>query len=298
MNPFEIYSPVQSLLLPALKLKNIFVDVKRDDMIHPIISGNKWRKLKYIILKAKAENRNHIVTFGGAWSNHILAAACITASLGMKSTAYIRGERVENPVLQLCELFGMKLYFTEREKYKNKRELFNEFHGNDTNAFFVDEGGFSIEAAKGCEEIVESLPHQYDHIFCACGTGATLAGIAKGAETHQRKAVIHGVPVLKGGDFILDAVESLSPNLMNIKLHTGYHFGGYAKTKAPLIEFIKEFCSGTGLLIEPVYTGKVFYALMDLIEKDYFARGERILIIHTGGLTGFFGNYKLFSKNH
>jgi 1-aminocyclopropane-1-carboxylate deaminase len=145
---------------------------------------------------------------------------------------------------------------------------------------------------------MENLPYQYDHIFCACGTGATLAGIAKGAEKYQRKALIHGVPVLKGGDFILEAVGSLYPNLRNVKLHTEYHFGGYAKTKASLITFIQNFCSGTGMLIEPVYTGKVFYALLDLIEKDYFNSDERILIIHTGGLTGFLGNYKLFAKNH
>lgn len=298
MNQTEIYSPIESLALPLLKEKNIHVDVKRDDMIHPFISGNKWRKLKYIVLKAQTDDCNHIITFGGAWSNHILATACLTASLGIKSTAYIRGERVENPVLQLCELFGMKLFFTEREKYKNKKELFYEFHGTDSKALFVDEGGFSIEGAKGCEEIMENLPHQYDHIFCACGTGSTLAGIAKGAEQYQQHALIHGVPVLKGGDFILEAVNSLFPNLSNIKLHTEYHFGGYAKTKASLITFIQEFCARTGMLIEPVYTGKVFYALMDLIEKDYFNSNERILIIHTGGLTGFLGNYRLFAKNH
>lgn len=298
MSLYEIYSPVQNLTLPFLSQKNIHVDVKRDDMIHPYISGNKWRKLKYIILKAKSENRDHLITFGGAWSNHILATACLSANLGLKSTAYVRGERVENPVLQLCELFGMELRFTDREKYKNKELLFDEFHQNDPKAFFVDEGGFSSEAAKGCEEIMEDLPFQYEHIFCACGTGATLAGLAKGAEIHQPKAIVHGVPVLKGGDFIADAVDSLYPNLTNIKLHTEYHFGGYAKTKPPLIEFIRGFCSTTGLLIEPVYTGKVFYALMDLIEKDYFESGEKILIIHTGGLTGFLGNYKLFTKKH
>lgn len=296
MSPVEFYSPVQNLLLSVLERKNIYIDVKRDDMIHPFISGNKGRKLKYIILKAKAENRKHLITFGGAWSNHILATACLAASSGLKSTAYIRGEQVQNPVLQLCEVFGMKLHFIDREKYKNKKLLFDEFHKNDPDAFFVDEGGFSIEAVKGCEEIMEDLPHQYDHIFCACGTGATLAGIAKGAETNQEKAIVHGVPVLKGGDFILDAVETLTPNLNNIKLHTEYHFGGYAKTKAPLIEFIKTFCSTTGILIEPVYTGKAFYALMDLVEKDYFEPGEKILIVHTGGLTGFLGNYKLFTN--
>jgi 1-aminocyclopropane-1-carboxylate deaminase len=298
MNEFTIYSPVQALSLPILEAKNIQVDVKRDDMIHPFISGNKWRKLKYIIKKASTENCDHLVTFGGAWSNHILATACLSASLGFKSTAYIRGEQVENPVLQLCQVFGMKLIFTDREKYKNKKELFNEGHRHDPKAFFIDEGGYSSEAARGCEEIMIDLPQDYDHIFCACGTGTTLAGIAKGAEEHQPKALIHGVPVLKGGDFILDSVQNLYPELKNIKLHVDYHFGGYAKTKPDLIEFIKGFCSTTGFLIEPVYTGKAFFALLDMIEKDYFQAGEKILIIHTGGLTGFLGNSNLFTNKN
>lgn len=296
MNEFTIYSPVQTLTLPILDAKNIQLDVKRDDMIHPFISGNKWRKLKYIIEKAKAENCDHLVTFGGAWSNHILATACLSASLGFRSTAYIRGEQVENPVLQLCQVFGMKLIFTDREEYRDKRSLFDKHHKYDKKAFFIDEGGYSAEAAKGCEEIMVDLPQRYDHIFCACGTGATLAGIAKGAEEHQPKAIIHGIPVLKGGGFIMNAVHSLYPGAENVKLHTDYHFGGYAKTKPHLIEFIKGFCSATGVLIEPVYTGKVFFALLDLIEKNYFQPNEKILIIHTGGLTGFLGNYKLFGE--
>lgn len=296
MNEFTVYSPIQALSLPILKAKNIQVDVKRDDMIHPFISGNKWRKLKYIIEQARAENCNHLVTFGGAWSNHILATACLSASLGFKSTAYIRGEWVENPVLQLCQVFGMKLIFTDREEYKDKRALFNKHHKHDKKVFFIDEGGYSLEAAKGCGEIMINLPQYYDHIFCACGTGATLAGIAKGAEEHQPKAVIHGIPVLKGGDFIWDAIHSLYPDIKNVTLHLDYHFGGYAKTKPELIEFIKDFCSTTGLLVEPVYTGKAFFALLDLVKKNYFQPGEKILIIHTGGLTGFLGNYRLFAN--
>lgn len=298
MNEFTIYSPIQTLRLPILEAKNIQVNVKRDDMIHPFISGNKWRKLKYIIKKARTENCDHLVTFGGAWSNHILATACLSASLGYKSTAYIRGEQVENPVLQLCRVFGMKLIFTDREKYKYKKELFNEGHRHDPKAFFIDEGGYSSEAARGCEEVMIDLPQDYDHIFCACGTGATLAGIARGAEEHHPKAIIHGVPVLKGGDFIWDAVHNLYPDMKNIRLHLDYHFGGYAKTKPDLIDFIREFCSNTGLLIEPVYTGKAFFALLDMIEKDYFQSGEKILIIHTGGMTGFLGNHKTFTKKN
>ena len=294
MNYFIVNSPVYSLSLPLLREKNIQVDVKRDDMIHPFISGNKWRKLKYIIEKAKAEKATHLVTFGGAWSNHILATACICASIGFKSTAYIRGEEVKNPVLQLCRVFGMNLIFTDRERYKNKLAIFEELHSNDPSAFFVDEGGYSFEGAKGCEEIMKDLPLQYDHIFSACGTGATLAGIVKGAETHQPNALVHGIPVLKGGEFIRNNALELYPNLKDFKLHLDYHFGGYAKIKPALIDFIKEFCSTTGMLIEPVYTGKAFFGLMDLIGKDEFSAGDKLLIIHTGGLTGFLGKADLF----
>lgn len=294
MDPFNVYSPVQNLSLPLFHQKNIHVDIKRDDMIHPFISGNKWRKLKYTIEKAQKENCDHLITFGGAWSNHILATACLSASLGFKSTAYIRGEQIENPVLQLCKLFGMSLIFTDRDNYKNKRTLFESNHDDDLKAFFIDEGGYSNEGAKGCEEIMLDLPHHYDHIFCACGTGATLAGIAKGAQENQKQATVHGIPVLKGGGFILEAVHSIYPELTNIELHLDYHFGGYAKTKPELIEFIKSFCASTGILIEPVYTGKAFYALMDLIEKDIISPGSKVLIVHTGGLTGILGMSKLF----
>lgn len=294
MNDFDVYSPIHTLSLPLSRLKNIQVDVKRDDMIHPFISGNKWRKLKYIIEKAKAENATHLVTFGGAWSNHILATACICASVGFKSTAYIRGEDVKNPVLQLCRVFGMNLIFTDRETYKNKKALFKKQHSEDPSTFFVDEGGYSLEGAKGCEEIVFDLPLQYDHIFCASGTGATLAGIVKGAEKHQPNALVHGIPVLKGGDFIKSNALKLYPDLKDFKIHLDYHFGGYAKSKPALIDFIKEFCSATGILIEPVYTGKTFFAVLDLIEKNKFNAGDKILIIHTGGLTGFLGKADLF----
>lgn len=295
MDEFTIFSPVQRLNFSTSNSNRLFIDIKRDDMIHPFVSGNKWRKLKYIVQEAKATNKSHLVTFGGAWSNHILATACISAMQGFKSSAYIRGEEVENPVLQLCKTFGMKLHFIDREAYKNKELIFNENHLHDNSAVFIDEGGFSRLASYGCEEIMHDLPYQYDHIFCASGTGATLAGIAKGAKTHQKNAIVHGIPVLKGGDFITEAVSILYPDLTNFRLHLDYHFGGYAKTKPELINFIKKFCSETGILIEPIYTGKVFYALYDLIKKDFFKEDARILIIHTGGLTGFLGKANLFN---
>lgn len=290
---FDFFSPEQTLTLPLSEEKEIKISIKRDDMIHPYISGNKWRKLKYLLIKARDESKDHLVTFGGAWSNHILATAAAAAQFKFKSTAYIRGDKVDNPVLGLCQLFGMNIHFVTREEYKNKEELFLKYHYNDPSCFFINEGGYSVEAARGCEEIISELTGSYDYIFAACGTGATLAGLAKGASKFLPNTRIHGIPVLKGGDFIEAAVHTLCPGV-EIKLHTDYHFGGYAKTKPELIEFIKSFCKETGILIEPVYTGKLFFAVMDLISKNYFKKGERILILHSGGLTGFLGQQAKF----
>jgi len=289
----DFFSPEQALISSLGEEKGIKISIKRDDMIHPYISGNKWRKLKYLLIKARDENKDHLVTFGGTWSNHILATAAAAAQFKFKSTAYIRGDKVDNPILSLCKLFGMNIHFVTRDEYKNKEGLFEKYHDNDPSSFFINEGGYSIEAARGCEEIISELTESYDHIFGACGTGATLAGLAKGASKFQPNAHIHGVPVLKGGDFIETAVHNLCPGV-KINLHTEYHFGGYAKTKPELIEFIKKFCKETGILIEPVYTGKLFFAVMDLISKNHFKKGEHILIIHSGGLTGFLGQQAKF----
>src|SRR5690606_12896211 len=138
-------------------------------------------------------------------------------------------------VLSLCRLFGMNLHFINREAYKDKKALFEKDYGTDSSAFFIDEGGFSAEAAKGCEEIISELEGEYDHLFAACGTGATIAGLAKGASMFSPAMKIHGVPVLKDGDFIKEAVYSLTHEI-EIELHTSYHFGGYAKTKPELID--------------------------------------------------------------
>lgn len=291
---FTPASPVQKLDLPETKGSGIDFYVKRDDLIHPFISGNKWRKLKFILEKAKREKKNHLVTFGGAWSNHLLATACLCAMTGMKSTGYVRGEEVVNPVLQLCKTFGMNLIFTERTAYRDKPLIFSKHRAEKGEAFYIEEGGFSPEGALGCQEVIQELTDSYDHIFCASGTGATVAGIAYAAQLHQKNAQVHSIPVLKGGQFIRQAAQSLYPNLSNLTLHTEYHFGGYAKSTPELIAFIKEFSSSTGILIEPVYTGKVFFAVQDLFKKGVFRKGEKILIVHTGGITGFLGNAHLF----
>ena len=285
----EIYSPVQQINNKLFDEQGISVFIKRDDLIHPMISGNKWRKLKYILKKAVAENKTHLVTFGGAYSNHLLATAAAAAKFGFKSTGIVRGEEINNDTLFLCRLHGMELIFTDRESYRDKPGLFNKYFGNDSNAFFIDEGGASIEGAQGCAELINELTEPYDNIFCACGTGTTAAGIINGLQKHKLTTEFNAVPVFKNGGFIKDEIDKYLINPTNYHLHTDYHFGGYAKTDKELISFIKRFVTDTGILIEPVYTGKMLYAIYDLAAKGHFKPGSTILAIHTGGLLGLLG---------
>jgi 1-aminocyclopropane-1-carboxylate deaminase len=285
----EIFSPVHQIKNILFDDKGLEVFIKRDDMIHPIISGNKWRKLKYILLQAKAQNKTHLVTFGGAYSNHLLATAAAAARFGFKATGIVRGEEVQNDTLFLCRLHGMQLIFTNRENYRDKPALFKKYFTDDTDTFFIDEGGASPEAAKGCSELVNELNQSYDYIFCACGTGTTAAGIINGINQHNLSTQFNAIPVFKNGGFIKDEIDKFLLAPTNYQLHTNYHFGGYGKTTNELIKFIKQFVTDTGILIEPVYTGKMLYALYDLAAKDHFKPGSKILAIHTGGIWGLLG---------
>ena len=256
-------------------------------MIHPFISGNKWRKLKYNLLRAEAENKDHLVTFGGVWSNHLLATACAAARFGLKATAFVRGEDINTESMVLCRLFGMQLRFTDRESYRDKRALFNSAFAGDSSVLFVDEGGAGTEGIKGCAELADELPEDYDHVFCAAGTGTTAAGIIQGLTARGFNAKVNVVPVLKGAEFIEEEISKLTDAGFNFV--PAYHFGGYAKTQPELLEFIRNFSSATGILLDPVYTGKMMYAVFDLVKKGVFAPGSRILTIHTGGLFGLLG---------
>ena len=290
----EIFSPVHQIKNNLFDDKGIDVFIKRDDLIHPVISGNKWRKLKYLLLKAQAEQKNHLVTFGGAYSNHLLATAAAAAKFGFKSTGFVRGAMVENDTLFLCRLHGMNLIFTDRESYRDKAGLFAQYFGSDAEAVFIDEGGASSEGARGCSELVDELTETYDHIFCACGTGTTAAGIINGLNQHGLTTKFHAVPVLKNGGFLKDEIEKLLKTPDDFQLHLAYHFGGYAKTEPRLVGFIKRFIAETGILIDPVYTGKILFALYDLAEQGVFKPGEKVLAIHTGGLWGLLGMKKRF----
>jgi 1-aminocyclopropane-1-carboxylate deaminase len=283
-----INSPLEEIFNPLFNLKEIELFIKRDDMIHPFISGNKWRKLKYILQEAVALQKQHLVTFGGAHSNHLLATACAAAKFGFSSTGIVRGEPVESPTIFLSKLFGMQLIFEDRESYLDKNGLFKKHFNNNPNAYFIDEGGSGSLGAKGCSELIDELPEVFDHIFCAAGTGTTAAGILLGISSKSLNSKMHVVPVLKGADFLKQDIENLVKGSF-FEFHSAYHFGGYAKTSDELLKFIKDFTTSTGILIDPVYTGKLLFAIYDLISKDYFARGSRILMVHTGGTTGTLG---------
>lgn len=288
-------SPEEEIFHPLFAKKKISVYLKRDDQIHPFISGNKWRKLKYPLINARANDKTHLVTFGGVWSNHLLATACAAAKFGFKSTAFVRGEDINTDTLFLCRMFGMNLQFTDRESYRDKQALFNRHFSEDATATFIDEGGSGVDGARGVAEMVTELKQSYNHVFCACGTGTTAAGIINGLASQSSQALFHAVSVLKGS-FLKKNIQKLLLHHADFELNTDYHFGGYAKTSPELLQFISDFASSSGILLDQVYTGKMMYALFDLAKKDTFKPGEKILAIHTGGLFGLLGIKEQFAK--
>lgn len=291
---FPFNSPVQKIEDAVFTEQNLALYLKRDDLIHPLISGNKWRKLKYLLKDAKLQNKTHLVTFGGAFSNHLLATAAAGATFGFKTTGFVRGEQVQNDTLFMCTLLGMNLIFTDRQSYLSKQELFLTHFSDDPSAYFIDEGGASALAALGCTELVDELDVDYDHIFCACGTGTTAAGILNGLTKRNSKTSFHAIPVFKNADWMFQEIEKYLLKEASYKLHTSYGFGGYAKTTPELLNFIRRFIAKTGILIDPVYTGKTLYAIYDLAEKYYFPPGSKLLAMHTGGTFGLLGMKNLF----
>jgi len=263
-----------------LQNKNVQLDVLRLDKIHPVISGNKWFKLKYHLDNFNAGNYNGIVTFGGAWSNHIVATACACYFQKIKCVGIIRGEKPVqlSATLLEAENYGMDLKFIAREKYRHKNNteflesLEKEFPGH----YMIPGGGAGKEGEKGAAEIFNYANGQnYTHIVCAVGTGTMFNGIKQAVSSPQ---TILGIVVLKGWK------EEDKP--ANAEFILDYHFGGYAKHNAALIDFMNEFFTFTNIPTDFVYTGKLAYAIFDLIKKDQFPPGSEILMIHSGGLQG------------
>jgi 1-aminocyclopropane-1-carboxylate deaminase/D-cysteine desulfhydrase-like pyridoxal-dependent ACC family enzyme len=295
-----IPSPLESLNHPLFAEKEINVYIKRDDLIHPEISGNKWRKLKHNLREAKAQNRKTILTFGGAYSNHISATSAVGKIFKLKTVGVIRGEETLplNPTLLQAKKDGMRFLYVSRTDYrkKNTPEFITKLKEKLGDFYTIPEGGGNKLGVKGCNDIVNEIDINFDYILTDCGTGATLAGICDVLKVNQ-KAI--GIPVLKGGEFIKNEVKLLLGDTYNrietqYSLETGYHFGGYAKYNQELILFMRNFFIETNIKTDPVYTGKLFYAFVDLAKKNYFKRGSTIVVVHTGGLQGIEG----FEKRH
>ena len=282
----NLYAPIEQLHFDLFKKKQIELYIKREDLIHPFIAGNKWRKLNYVLHDAKAKNKRHLVTFGGAYSNHLLAVACAGAKYHFTTTGFVRGEEVNNHMLALCRWFGMHLIFVEREAYRDKVKLFEENFSDNNDTYFIDEGGAGELGAKGCGEILKNIQNEYSHVFCSVGTGCTIEGLIAYANENKMPTSIEGVVVLKGGDFLQKQIEEKNFNQANWRLHQGFHEGGYAKTNPELLAFIQNFAAQTGILIDQVYEGKMMKAIFTLAQENYFKKGSKILAIHCGGTLG------------
>jgi len=290
----------QEIQLPLLRQKQISLFMKREDLIHPFISGNKYRKLKYNLVDAEEEKHRKLLTFGGAFSNHIAATAYTGKLKGFKTIGIIRGEELKNkwknnPTLAFASKNGMQFKFVTRDWYRDKNTIANrqELRKEFGKVFVIPEGGSNELAVKGCEEILTREDAQFQVLASCVGTGGTIAGIINASLDTQE---IIGFPVLKGDFLSKDICKFVQKS--NWKLENNYHFGGYAKVTKELIAFINDFKEKTNIPLEPVYTGKMMFGLLDLISKDYFKPGTKILAVHTGGLQGLQGMNTILKKKN
>ena len=278
---------------------DIQVFMKREDLLHPLVSGNKFRKLKYNLIQAQQENHAVLLTFGGAYSNHIVATAAAAKEQGFQSIGIIRGEELEskiaeNPTLSLAKSLGMQLIFVSRDLYRHKTEEFfiKDLQQRFGRFYLVPEGGTNEYAVQGCQEILTPKDASFDYICASVGTGGTIAGLIRASQSEQ---FVLGFSSLKT-EYLQNEISKFAP-CKNWGLNTDYHFGGYGKITPELIAFINDFYQKTTIPLDPVYTGKMMFGLNDLIAKKYFKKGSKILTIHTGGLQGIQGmNQFLTSK--
>ncbi|QTE21930.1 1-aminocyclopropane-1-carboxylate deaminase/D-cysteine desulfhydrase [Polaribacter cellanae] len=301
----QIISENQQIHLPILEEKKVELFIKREDLIHPFVSGNKFRKLKYNLAEAKKLKKKAILTFGGAYSNHIAATAVAGKLAGLKTFGIIRGDELgknlkktleENTTLREAHKNGMKFNFVSREIYRQKDSFgFIEKMKNKWGDFYlIPEGGTNGLAVEGCQEILTKEDANFNYICVAVGTGGTIAGLIK---SKKKKQKVIGFPSLKGG-FIVEEIKKYAIKNDSWSLNKDYHFGGYAKYSEELIQFINNFSEKTNVLLDPIYTGKMLFGILNLIGKDYFPENSKILAIHTGGIQGIAGiNNKLEKKN-
>lgn len=280
--------------------KSISLFIKREDLLHPLISGNKYRKLKYNLIEAKQQNKRTLLTFGGAYSNHILAVAAAGKEFKFKTVGVIRGEELidnisENPTLKRAQELGMVFDFVSRENYRNKNnpEFIQFLNSAYEDCFLIPEGGTNQFAIKGCEEILDENDEGFDYICTSVGTGGTISGIINCSKPCQK---VLGFPSLKG-DFLQEDIRKFA-NKENWQLINEYHFGGYGKITKELIDFMNIFYEKHKIPLDPIYTAKMVFGVFDLIEKNFFPEKSKILLIHTGGLQGIEGMNKVLIKKN
>ncbi len=282
IRPYSITT--DTLSIPPLNEKKLAMDVLRLDKIHPFVSGNKWFKLRYYLEAARKENKQTILTYGGAWSNHIIATAAACRLSGLESIGIIRGEEATelSPTLQQAKEMGMRLFFLNREDYRDKK-IPAEIAGTDH--YLIPEGGFGILGAEGAATIAGYFTkNNYTHICCAAGTGTMTAGLLRAATKHMS---IVSVSVLKNHTGLENNIRGLGGNeSVPLEVIHDYHFGGYAKYNSELVHFMNEFFSETGIPTDFVYTAKAFFAANDLARNNFFPPGSHVLLIHSGGLQG------------
>jgi len=294
LHPIPTIESISLLSSPSIQVNTL-----RLDLIHTIISGNKWYKLKYYLAEAKALKAKVIASFGGPYSNHLVALAYAAKLSGLKSIGYVRSNEGEpiTPSLQEALNYGMELIHIGRTQFQSKKnELIALNAKNISETYFVDEGGYGILGAKGASTIIsdwesrktnaddKNQMHDYDYIVCAVGTGTMIAGIINAAKNNQ---IIIGISVLKNKGTINDEIINLIENKKrNFTLLHEFHQGGYAKTTPEQINFMNHLWDHTKMPTDIVYTGKVFYAVAQLLKQAYFKPGSKVLIIHSGGLQG------------
>jgi 1-aminocyclopropane-1-carboxylate deaminase len=272
--------------------------VKREDQIHDVVSGNKYRKLKYNLTEAINNGNKCLLTFGGAYSNHIAAVAAAGHELGLETIGVIRGEEVaasveSNPTLSFAKSKGMQFYFVSREQYKEKTnsEFTNILRKKFGSFYLIPEGGTNAQAVLGCEEILNKSDLDFDYICTPVGTGGTISGLINASGLDQ---TVIGFSSLKG-TFQKEYIEA-SVRKRNYLITDAYCFGGYAKIDSQLIRFINEFKRIHGIPLDPIYTGKMMFGIFDLLKQGYFKENSRILAVHTGGLQGILGMNQLLKK--
>lgn len=278
-------TPIQELHDPIFEKAGVRVLIKREDLNHPYVSGNKWWKLKYNLEEAIQRGYNTLLTFGGAYSNHIYATAAASDELGLKSIGIIRGEETLplNHTLSFAKRKGMELHFVSREMYRKKTEqsFIDSLKNKFGDFYLIPEGGTNELAVKGVAEFAQTFSNDFDYLCCAVGTGGTMAGLIEGVSDSKK---IVGFSSLKGGEFLHDEIQKFTLKRDNWGVSHDYHFGGYAKITEDLTQFMQHAQEQFKLPLDPIYTSKMMYGIFDLIRKKYFQQGSTIMVVHSGGL--------------